>query len=61
MSSKSIELIISEGVQLVKDLEQALARERGGGTPLSHKAYLALRETALMYVRQNEKSEVSDG
>jgi hypothetical protein len=61
MSFKSTELIISEGVQLVKDLERALARERGGGTPLSRKAYLALRETALMYVRQNEKSEVSDG
>lgn len=51
---KSIELIIGEGVQLVKQLEEALARERGGGTPLTKKAYLALRLDALEWVRQND-------
>jgi hypothetical protein len=51
---KSIELIISEGVQLVEELEQALAKERGGGTPLNSKQYLALREVALEWVRQNK-------
>lgn len=52
---KSIELIIYEGVSLVKALEQALALERGGGTPLSTKAYLALRSDALTWIGQNKE------
>lgn len=52
--TKSVELIIGEGVQLVKQLEQALARERGGGTPLTTVAYMALRKDALTWIRQNE-------
>lgn len=51
---KSLELRISEGVQLVKELQSALDRERGGGTPLTHKAYLSLREIALQWMNQNE-------
>lgn len=51
---KSIELIIHEGVSLVKALEKALARERGGGTPLTRKEYLALRTDALTWVKQND-------
>ena len=51
---KSIEMIIGEGVQIVKELEQALAKERGGGTPLNRKQYLALREVALEWIRQND-------
>jgi hypothetical protein len=51
---KSVELIIQEGVQLVKMLESALARERGGGTPLNHKEYLALRADAIKWVMQND-------
>jgi hypothetical protein len=51
---KSFELRISEGVQLVKDLERALTLERGGGTPLTRREYLYLREIALQWVRQNE-------
>jgi hypothetical protein len=50
---KSVELIISEGVQLVKELESALARERGGGTPLTRIEYLTLRELALRWVAAN--------
>ena len=53
---KSVDLIIYEGVELVKQLEQALARERGGGTPLTRKAYLALRADALEWIRQNDAS-----
>lgn len=53
---KSIELIISEGVQLVKDLEKALALERGAGTPLNRRQYLALRSDALRWVESNANS-----
>jgi hypothetical protein len=51
---KSVELIIQEGVQLVKELEKALALERGGGTPLDRVTYLSLREVALIWVRSND-------
>lgn len=51
---KNIELIISEGVQLVKELESALARERGAGSTLTRKEYLSLRELALKWVKANE-------
>jgi hypothetical protein len=37
---------LREAEKLVKELEQALARERGGGTPLPRFAYLDLRSRA---------------
>jgi hypothetical protein len=52
--SKSIELIVSEGVALVKGLEKALALQRGGRTPLTTKAYLALRSDALKWIMEND-------
>lgn len=55
--AKSIELRLYEAAGLIKALESALARERGGGTPISHKAYIALRTDALEWVRQNERTE----
>ena len=55
--TKSVELIIQEGVQLVEDLEKALALERGGGTPLPTRQYLFLREMALKWVSQNKSKK----
>jgi len=51
--SKSFELRLSEGVQLVTELEQALARERGAGTPLTTVEYLSLRDIARQWIGQN--------
>ena len=39
-------------VGLVTDLESALARERGGGTPLSSNEYIALDRRAKAWLRE---------
>jgi hypothetical protein len=54
MSSKSIELRFAEGAALIRQLEAALARQRGGGTPITSMEYLALRKDALDWLEQNE-------
>lgn len=54
MYEKSLELVISEAVQLITDLEKALARERGGGMPISSREYLELRRLSLLWLARNK-------
>jgi hypothetical protein len=53
---KSLELRLYEAASLIEGLEKALALERGGGTPLTTKAYLALRADALTWLRNNKEN-----
>jgi hypothetical protein len=58
--SKSLELRLYEAYSLIEALEKALALERGGGTPLTPRAYLALRSDALAWMYQNEFVKAED-
>lgn len=53
-SSKSIELRLAEASQLLKHHRDALARERGGGTPLSIQQYRALLKDTTDWLKDND-------
>ena len=46
---------------LVRELEQALALERGGGTPISVEDYLALRKRARDFITDGVVTETLMG
>lgn len=52
--TKSIELRLYEAAALIEWFERALALERGAGTPVTSREYLAHRSDALTWLRNNK-------